>query len=620
MTVTGGRIEAPTQRPVASEAGLWSGFSGAKTDAGFVTSWLGLLVNRVTSARYGAVIEPDVAAGAFVPIALVPDPRQDASALGPAAEQAVGSGRPAVVPTEGACVVAYPIRRGDGPVLSIVALYLESDNRAEAQLAVREMHWAAGWLTSRAWQGEAESQDAQLRRAAVALDILALANEHARPEPTAMAVANELQSVIACDRVAIGMVVKRHSAPRIRLLAMSYSATFKKRSTVAERLEGLMEEAFDQNGSVVVPKLERVSRAIAVAHSDHVKETRAASVLTVTLHDREGPVGAITCERRQGEPFEESDLLMLESVAALLGPVLEMKRRNHRWIGGKLWDGLVDGLGVLLGPRRLSWKLLAVALVGLAVAAALVTAPFRVQADAVLRGEVQRAAVAPFNGFLESAEVRAGDAVQAGDVLARLDDTDLRLEELRWTSEIDRLTAQQRDALASGERAQAAFLEAQMEQARAQLELTRVELDRGVVRAAIDGTVVSGDLSQRLGAPVQTGEVLFEIAPLDDFRVDIFVDERDLRYVTAGTGGTLALAGRPEEGLPLQVERITPVAEAREGINTFRTEARMQAPDADLRPGMEGIAKIDAGEAKLVWIWTRRLGDWLRTTAWTWQP
>ena len=56
-------------------------------------------------------------------------------------------------------------------------------------------------------------------------------------------------------------------------------------------------------------------------------------------------------------------------------------------------------------------------------------------------------------------------------------------------------------------------------------------------------------------------------------------------------------------------------------MNTFRVEAVLdQRPSDALRPGMEGVAKIDAGRELLVWSWSRRLVNWLRETAWTWQP
>jgi multidrug resistance efflux pump len=48
---------------------------------------------------------------------------------------------------------------------------------------------------------------------------------------------------------------------------------------------------------------------------------------------------------------------------------------------------------------------------------------------------VQRAAVAPFQGYVADAPVRAGQTVAAGDLLATLDDRDLALERVRWASE-----------------------------------------------------------------------------------------------------------------------------------------------------------------------------------------
>jgi multidrug resistance efflux pump len=205
-------------------------------------------------------------------------------------------------------------------------------------------------------------------------------------------------------------------------------------------------------------------------------------------------------------------------------------------------------------------------------------------------------------------------------VILTLVDDDLKLEALRWSSEVDRLRSRQRDALARYDRAEVALLDAQIRQAEAQRELARIRLARTEVRAPLTGLVVSGDLTQKLGSPVQQGEVLFEIAPLAAFRVDVAVDERDLRWLAVGQRGRLALTGMPEEGLDIVISRITPVAEAVEGRNTFRVEADLEASSPALRPGMEGVAKLDAGEARLIWVLTRRLVDWARHFAWTWRP
>ncbi|MGB5300480.1 MAG: hypothetical protein WBN48_17305, partial [Thiogranum sp.] len=66
------------------------------------------------------------------------------------------------------------------------------------------------------------------------------------------------------------------------------------------------------------------------------------------------------------------------------------------------------------------------------------------------------------------------------------------------------------------------------------------------------------------------------------------------------------------------VERILPVSTARDGGNFFRIEARLTDPVDSLRPGMAGVGKIDAGEHRLIWIWTHRLLDGLRLAFWKW--
>jgi len=132
---------------------------------------------------------------------------------------------------------------------------------------------------------------------------------------------------------------------------------------------------------------------------------------------------------------------------------------------------------------------------------------------------------------------------------------------------------------------------------------------------------VAGDLSQMLGSPVEKGKLLFELAPLEEYRVVTQVDERDLRSVAVGETGTLLLAGMPMRPVPFTVTRITPVATAADGRNTFRVEARLDEPPAgNLRPGMEGVAKIDAGSHALVWVWTHGVLDWLRLAAFKWLP
>ena len=243
---------------------------------------------------------------------------------------------------------------------------------------------------------------------------------------------------------------------------------------------------------------------------------------------------------------------------------------------------------------------------------AVAPAPYRVSARATLEGRVQRALVAPVAGYLAEAHARAGDLVSAGDVLARLDDRDLRLEHRKWESEKAQLEREYREALAGQDRTEVSILHAQIEQAAAQVDLVKEQLGRTNVVAPFDGVVLKGDLDRSLGAPVEQGSVLFELAPLEGYRIIVQVDGRDIADVAVGQSGRLALAALPGRPLPLVVERITPISTSEEGRTYFRVEAVLEEPTAALRPGMEGIAKIDAGRRRLFWILTHEMLDWLR--------
>lgn len=159
---------------------------------------------------------------------------------------------------------------------------------------------------------------------------------------------------------------------------------------------------------------------------------------------------------------------------------------------------------------------------------------------------------------------------------------------------------------------------AQEQQALAQLGLVDERLERANLRAPFEGVVVTGDLSQLLGSPVEQGKVLFEVAPLDAYRVVLHVDERDVAELKAGQRGQIALAGMPFDRLPFTVRQITPISTAQEGRNYFRVEAQLDQAPPRLRPGMEGIGKVEVGKRKLLWIWTHPLIEWLQLTTWRW--
>jgi multidrug efflux pump subunit AcrA (membrane-fusion protein) len=311
---------------------------------------------------------------------------------------------------------------------------------------------------------------------------------------------------------------------------------------------------------------------------------------------------------------------LAEVSAVLLGPVIRQQLLSNRLVAGSIVDHAGDGAAALFGRGRPSLKLGAAVLGALGIVLPFVQGEHRVTATAVLEPQLQRAAVVPFDGYLRSASVRAGDTVHAGQTLAVLDDRDLVLEQLKWRAERDKLIQKQRDALAKHERSDLVVVSSQIRQTDTLLALAGEKLSRSRIAAPFDGLVVSGDFSQKLGSPVSKGETLFEIAPLDSYRLVVQVDESDVRHVSVGQQGHVALAGSPGSPLPIEVSKIMPVAVADNGQNALQVEARLMEATPGLQPGMEGIAKIDAGERSLLWIWTHGVVEAARLAAWKYLP
>jgi RND family efflux transporter MFP subunit len=327
-------------------------------------------------------------------------------------------------------------------------------------------------------------------------------------------------------------------------------------------------------------------------------------------------VGALLLEREADKPFTADTVAQCEQVALLLGPVLETRRRDERPLAAKILESVRSGFSRLFGPGHLLLKMA----VGLSVAVmlwfSLANGTFRVSCDAVIEAGVSQIIAAPQQGFIDRADVRAGDLVRKGDRLATLDDRDLQLELRKWQSRTAQLLKEYRQAMARFDRAEIAILKAKRDQAEAQLHLVEQQLARTTLEAPFDGMVIKGDLSQSLGSPVAAGQVLFELAPIDEYRVALKVDERDIGLIAAGQRGRLKLSGIPDLTIDARIDRLTPVSTVEGGRNCFRAEAVMDQPSDLMRPGMEGVVKVEIGQRKLIWIWTRRWVDWMRLFFW----
>ncbi len=626
LDIRDGRAKASQESPANDrDRALWAALVEATTPEAFCQCWLALQCRMIAGVTGGMVLLGPADTGPYRPVAIWPDVRRNLTHLTASAERALKERRglvrkadpegpdPAAAPHR--FEIAYPIEVREH-LHGVAVLELAPRPEPQLQAALRQLHWGAAGLQVLLWRDEVLKEAAARDRLQTVLELLGTLVSHERASAAAMAFVTALATRLQCDRVSVGFV----RGGRAHVRAVSHSAQFVKQTNLIRAIGGAMEEAADQQATILYPASRDTRDRVIRAHSELQRQHGSGAICSIPLVHGERVLGALTLERPAERPFDPLTVELCEGLAALAGPVLEIQRRDDRWLGAKAAETCRTWLGHLIGPRHVALKLAVAGAVAVVLFFSFAKGDFRVSATTTLEPEVRRAAVAPFNGYIAEAPVRAGDVVRQDQVLAALDDREMRLERLKWLSQHEQLVKQYRQAMAKHEAAQVRILTAQIDQAKAQLDLLEDQLSRTRVAAPFNGVVVTGDLSQMLGSPVERGQVLFEIAPLDAYRLIMQVDERDIADISVGQRGQLLLSAFPGEPLPFRVEAVTPVSTAREGRNYFRVEAQLENTPKRLRPGMEGVGKVEVDRRLLIWIWTRQVIDWVRLKLWTWLP
>ncbi|SER78835.1 Multidrug efflux pump subunit AcrA (membrane-fusion protein) [Azotobacter beijerinckii] len=603
-------------RQAPSDLAVWEAFVTSKTAEERCRTWLALVCGRVLGAEAAAVLIENPSNHTYVPMAVWPKAGPELGRLGAVVEAALrerrGMVKPAPTPSN-AMHIAYPLMVEER-IAGVVALEAKCPEN-EVGTVLREIHWGSAWLANLLAGRELSEALRARERAGSVLEAMAVTLRSGKLQLALFEVANTLRQHFGCARVAIGLVRQA----TVKLAALSEAATFEKHTSLVKAYEQAMEEVYDEHRPVLAPVPEGGADIRAPKHEDLRAISGGGAALSYPLTMGARCIGVVTLERER-TPFCEDDLVWLEAFSALAAPIVEQRRAAERGALHRLGEDIRGVLERIFGPRHLTWKVATAAVLMLTVSLVLVPIEYRVSAKTVIEGEVQRVVAAPFEGFIGAAYVRAGDTVKATQPLAQLDDRELRIEEARWSSERDQYESRLREAMANRDLTAMQVIGAQLRQASAQLALVSERIARARLIAPFDGIVVSGDLSQQIGAPVEVGKKLFEIAPLQSYRIILQVDEREIRHVQMGQRGRLVMTGIAGEPMDFKVAKVTPVATAQEGKNFFQIEAVLAQASPRLRPGMEGIGKIEVGSRSLWWVLTHSFSEWLILAVWVWIP
>jgi len=511
------------------------------------------------------------------------------------------------------CVAPLRPPGGAGVVLAVVQVAggesVEALDKLAALLAAPELYEQ---------RRQVEAARRESARLAEALDVTALLNGHTRFTGAAMALCNELAARFGCDRASLGWM----EANAIAVRAMSHTEKIEPKAEAVIKLAAAMEECVDQEEEIVSPRPEGQS-FVTHSHDAYAKGHGSPQVASLPLFpvapepgDRPQPVACVTLERSGGPITVE----MLRTWRLILDQAirpLEALHGRDKWFGARWLAAVRAWAGRLLGPEHTWWKILAVALaIGLLILI-FGRRVHRVEGSFALKTDAMAVLAAPFEGHIARAPVRPGDEVRTGDVLVALDARELLLQKEAAVAESERHAADALKAESSGDVAGLRIARAREAQARAQREIVEERLARAEVKAPFEGVVVEGDLRERLASPVQKGDGLLKIARIEDLYLVIDVSEREVQEIAEGATGRAAFASQPGRTFDFTVEKIEPVARAKEEGSVFAVRCRFRdAPESWWRPGMSGVARIDAGRRSLLWIVTHRTVDFLRLWWW----
>lgn len=504
-------------------------------------------------------------------------------------------------------IIATPIKEGN-KTLGYVALLMTPRPQSRQNVVLQLLQWGGFWLESLSQM----SDGVQIEASAFTQTLMGSVLKHDNSNKACMEVAASICDRLNCDRVTIGL----RNGMVVRAECISHLASFDERTQLIRRIEASMEEAIDQDTTITLPKLKDVDSVIDKSHREfQTNDSVGSSIATFPLNGKD-KVGAITLERSGSTPFDRDTLDWCDSVLSAIAPIIELKRFEERSIVSKIRDSARKTCQHIVGPKHLKLKVAGAVAASILLLAGIFNGNHIVSAPAVIEGAQAQVIAAPIAGFIKSAEVRAGDKVAAGQVLASLDDRSLQLELKKWQGEENKIEKAYQEALAKKARAELSILRAKSEQIAAEQALVLERLERTTLKAPFAGYVTSGDLSQSLGAPVEIGDVLFEVAPAEEYKVIVKVDERDMAGVDENKIGKVVIAAMPGDPLPFAVDQVVPMAISGDGNSYFRIEAEFDQATPELRPGMEGVARIEMGERKYLWIWTHKLVD--RVKLWLW--
>ncbi|MGI9518916.1 MAG: efflux RND transporter periplasmic adaptor subunit, partial [Pirellulaceae bacterium] len=447
------------------------------------------------------------------------------------------------------------------------------------------------------WQlkRRAHSSQEQLASLSSFVNLTAALNQTDNRLQAGVTLVNELKSSIATEQVMLLLRNGRNGA--FRLAAMAGVESFDRQSATTQAVEattlGAEDEpvfwycsdaANEQSGVATLGNLQNFCTTFDVP-----------GCALLPLKNVEGQVfGWLLLGMAAHQTASVQMEKHFTQIGALVAGQLETVLKSQRTLTKVCADNLRQTL-----KKQWARKLGVAALLALLILC--IPMRYKIPCDCQLQLTRRRFVAAPYEGVLDKTLVSSGDVVTAGQLLAQMDARQLRMQLSGLTADLESERKRRDSALARGNVAESQIARSEMARLESEVQLLNDRLQNTEIRSPIAGVVVSGDLDKAEGAPMETGQNLFEVGPLQRLLVEVNIPENEIQYARAGMNVKFEFPAFPFRTFQGEIVRIHPRAEVIEDASVFVAEIALDNESGELRPGMKGRARVVADRYPLGW-------------------
>ncbi|MAM33507.1 MAG: hypothetical protein CMH28_00350 [Micavibrio sp.] len=343
----------------------------------------------------------------------------------------------------------------------------------------------------------------------------------------------------------------------------------------------------DQNKILAYDMEEGFAKAISVninefanTSPEEIKEWSSENIVFLLLHNNQELIGGLWIDREK--PFSEVELALLEDIGdAFSDRIQHITRRDANFFRFVSFD------------KKSKWVMLAVI-----VLVCLWPVRFSISANSEIVPENMEVVAAPYNALIKDVLVRPNEAVEEGDTLFLLDETQLRNEFKLALGELEsareKLAKTERETFADpSKRSELNLLREQIKAKELQAAYAKERLELSNVKASRDGVLMFSDVNDLIGQPVRAGDRIMMVADPNNIELLIHIPTDNMINIDKSVPAKLFLNTSPLDSFRAKIHAISyQPSQDPGGILSYKARAEILNPEDIERIGLTGTAKV----------------------------